>query len=172
MGGIMVPLTLFPLALVNFKSSTFVHKVLQTSCDIVITFSIVCCCLFFVEFLDHPAQNMYQNSTPWKALWNYLLNEWSLIPNGLRMKKLWSFYSGTTLCPETFQNSRFLMRWKVDLMDLQNNLLFSHGTSLILDKKTHYNSNTLEMMMIRSHDFLRGHASYLLLEQTIFFQNH
>ena len=56
------------------------------------------------------------------------------------------------------QNSRFLMRWKVDLMELQNNLGW----------KTHYNSNTLEMMMIRSHDFLRGHASYLLLEQTIF----
>jgi len=68
MGGIMVPLILLPLALVNFKLSTFVHKVLQTSCDIVITFSIVCCCLFFIEFLDHPAQNMYQNSTPWKAL--------------------------------------------------------------------------------------------------------
>ena len=66
MGGIMVPLILLPLVLVNFKSSTFVHKVLQTSCDIVITFSIVCCCLFFVEFLDHPAQNMYQNSTPRK----------------------------------------------------------------------------------------------------------
>ena len=67
------------------------------------------------------------------------------------------------------QNSRFLMPWKVDLMELKNNLLFAHGTSLILDEKPHYNSNTLEMMMIRSHDFLRGHASYLLLEQTIFF---
>ena len=33
------------------------------------------------------------------------------------------------------QNSRFLMRWKVDLMELQNNLLFAHGTSLILDEK-------------------------------------
>ena len=33
------------------------------------------------------------------------------------------------------QNSRFLMRWKIDLMELQNNLLFSHGTSLILDEK-------------------------------------
>ena len=33
------------------------------------------------------------------------------------------------------QNSRFLMRWKVDLMELQNNLLFAHGTSLILDKQ-------------------------------------
>ena len=44
MGGIMVPLILLPPVLVDFKSSTFVHKVLQTSCDIVITFSIVCCC--------------------------------------------------------------------------------------------------------------------------------
>ena len=33
------------------------------------------------------------------------------------------------------QNSRFLMRWKVDLMELQNNLLFAHSTSLILDEK-------------------------------------
>jgi len=136
-GGIMVPLILLPLALADFKSSTFVHKVLQTSCDIVITFSIVCCCLFFVEFLDYPAQNMFQNSTPWKDLWNYLFNEWSLIPNGLRMKNLWSFYSGTMLCPETFQNAQgwkiftitlhtdlqnswFLMRWKEDLMELYN----------------------------------------------------
>ena len=29
----------------------------------------------------------------------------------------------------------FAMRWKVDLMELQNNLLFAHGTSLILDEK-------------------------------------
>ena len=33
------------------------------------------------------------------------------------------------------QSSRFLIRWKEDLMELQNNLLFSHGTSLILDEK-------------------------------------
>ena len=33
------------------------------------------------------------------------------------------------------QNSRLLMHWKVDLMELQNNLLFAHGTSLILDEK-------------------------------------
>ena len=33
------------------------------------------------------------------------------------------------------QNSRFLMRSKVELMDLQNNLLFALGTSLILDEK-------------------------------------
>ena len=33
------------------------------------------------------------------------------------------------------QNSQFLMRWKVDLMVLQNNLLFAHGTSLFLDEK-------------------------------------
>ena len=38
MGGIVVPLILLPPTLVNFKSLTFVHKVLQTSCDIVITF--------------------------------------------------------------------------------------------------------------------------------------
>ena len=44
MGGIMLPLILLPPVLVK------------------VTFSIVCCCLFFIEFLDHPAQNMYQNS--------------------------------------------------------------------------------------------------------------
>ena len=29
----------------------------------------------------------------------------------------------------------FLIRWKEDLMELQNNLLFAHDTSLILDEK-------------------------------------
>ena len=147
MGGIMVPLILLPLVLVNFKSSTFVHMVLQTSCDIVITFSIVCCCLFFNEFLDHPAQNMYQNSTPWKALWNYLFNECSLIPNGLQVVLLRhcalsrdiseraALKDFTITLHTDLQNSWFLMRWKVDLMDIQNNLLFSHGTSVILDEK-------------------------------------
>ena len=148
MGGIMVPLILLPPALVDFKSSTFVHKVLQTSCDIVITFSIVCCCLFFVEFLDHPAQNMYHNSTPWKALWNYLFNECSLIPNGLRMKKLCLFYYGATICRRDFR-TRSVERFyhnsshrspKFTILDaLERRLdgalqytIFSHGTSMIM----------------------------------------
>ena len=63
------------------------------------------------------------------------------------------------------QNSRFLMRWKEDLMELYNikfSLMYfsDHG------RKSHHNSITLEMMMIRSHDFLFGHTSHLLLEQT------
>ena len=33
------------------------------------------------------------------------------------------------------QSWRFLIRWKEDLMDLQNNLLFAHDTFLILDEK-------------------------------------
>ena len=33
------------------------------------------------------------------------------------------------------QSLWFLIRWKEDLMELQNNLLFAHGTSLILDEK-------------------------------------
>src|SRR6185312_16801865 len=41
-----------------------------------------------------------------------------------------------------------------------------------LGRKTHYNNNTMEKMMIRSHNFLRGHASYLLLEQTNFFSKN
>src|SRR6185312_14902286 len=106
MGGIMVPLILLPLVLVNFKSSTFVHKVLQSSCDIVITFSIICCCLFFIEFLDHPAQNMYQNSTPLQGASNYLSNKWSFALNGLRIKKLCLFYYGAAICPEGFQNAQ------------------------------------------------------------------
>ena len=139
MGGIMVPLILLPLALVNFKSSTFVHKVLQTSCDIVITFSIVCCCLFFIEFLDHPAQNMYQNSTPWKALWNYLFNEWSLIPNGLRMKKLWSFYSGTTLCPEKHTKilaEHTLRQTTEGILDRVVRELICHADRIVFEKES------------------------------------
>ena len=41
-----------------------------------------------------------------------------------------------TILHTDFQNSRFLMRWKVDLMELKNNLLFAHGTSLILDENS------------------------------------
>ena len=32
------------------------------------------------------------------------------------------------------QSCLFLIRWKEDLMELQNNLLIAHGTSLILDE--------------------------------------
>ena len=63
------------------------------------------------------------------------------------------------------QSWRFLICWKEDLMELQNNLLFAHGTSLILDEKL-ITIVTLHRWWW-SHDFLRGHASYLLLKQTI-----
>ena len=106
MDGIMVPLILLPPALVNFKSSTFVHKVLQTSCDIVITFSIVCCCLFFVEFLDHPAQNMV-----------VLLRHYALSRDISERAALKDF---TITIHTDLQNSRFLMRLEEGLMEFYN----------------------------------------------------
>src|SRR6185436_1763565 len=121
MGGIMLPLILLPPELVDFKSSTFVHKVLQTSCDIIITFSIVCCCLFFVEFLDYPAQNIYPKRTLDEELMIVLLRHYALSRDISERAALKDF---TITLHTDLQNSRFLMRWKVDLTELQNNLLF------------------------------------------------
>ena len=52
----------------------------------------------------HPVQNMYQTSIPLQCVSNSLFNECSFTPDGLRMKELCSYYSGTTICPEEFQN--------------------------------------------------------------------
>ena len=150
MGGIMVPLILLPPALVDFKSSTFVRKVLQTSCDIVITFSIVCCFLFFVEFLDHPAQNMYQillHGKPYEISFS-TSGHWSQTDSG------WRSYGRFTpaLCsiPRHFRTrsvERFYHNYshrspKFTILDaLERRLdgalqykIFSHGTSLIMDE--------------------------------------
>ena len=129
----MVPLILFPPALVNFKSSTFVHKVLQTSCDIVITFSIVCCCLFFVEFLDHPAQNMYSMKSLMKLPFQQVVIDPKRTPDEEVMVVLLRHYALSrdisertalkdfTITVHTdLQNSRFLMRLEGGLMKLYN----------------------------------------------------
>ena len=149
-GGIMVPLILLPLALVNFKSSTFVHKVLQTSCDIVITFSIVCCCLFFVKFLDHPSQNMYQNSTPWKPYeiifstschWSQMDTGWRSygrftpalrsVPRYFRTRSVERFYHNSSHRSPKFMILDALER---RLDGALQYTIFSHDTSLIEDK--------------------------------------
>jgi hypothetical protein len=69
--------------------------------------------------------------------WNYLANEWSFIPIGLRTRELHSFYFVGASCPRLISecvtpkdlvvtsctgllNFWFLMRWKVDLMEHLN----------------------------------------------------
>ena len=146
----MVLLILLPPTLVNFKSSSFMHKASRSSFDIVITFSVACCCLFLVKLLLHPVQNMYQNSSSSKSASNCLSNKCSFAPFGFWMKKLRLFYSLAAICPENRTRSSverfchnsshrspklsFLICWKEDLIELQNNPLFAHGTSLILDE--------------------------------------
>ena len=101
--GFMVLLILLPPTLVIFKSSSFMHKTSRSSFDIFITFSVACCCLFLVELLLHPVQNMYQNSTPLQGASNYLSIEWLFASFGFRMKKLRLFYSLAVICPEKFR---------------------------------------------------------------------
>ena len=69
--------------------------------------------------------------------WNYLCNEWSFIPIGLRTKELRPFYFVSASCPELISERVtprdlvvtpctgllkcwILMRWKEDLMELLN----------------------------------------------------
>ena len=147
----MVLLILLPPALVNFKSSSFAFTAFQSSFDIIITFFVGCYCLCPHWIPLHPMQSMHQTSAPLKDASNYLSNKWLFAPIGLRIKKLCLFLlrrcnlsrdiseraalkDFTITLHTDLQNSWFLMRWKVDLMELQNNLLFAHGTSLILDE--------------------------------------
>ena len=136
MGGIMIPLILLHPALANFKSSTFVHKVLQTSCDIVITFSIVCCCLFYsmesLMKLTFQRVVIDPKRTPDEEVMVVLLWHYALSRDISERAALKDF---TITLHTDLQNSWFLMHWKIDLMEIQNNLLFAHGTSLILDEK-------------------------------------
>ena len=145
MDDIMVPLILLPLVLVDFKSSTFVHKVLQTSCDIVITFSIrwipwSSCTEHVLKFYSKeslmklPFQRVVIDTkrTPDEEVMIVLLRHYTLSWDISERAALKDF---TITLHTDLQNSQFLMRWKVDLMELQNNLLYAHSTSLILDEK-------------------------------------
>ena len=148
----MILLILLPPALVNFKSSSFVHSAFQSSFDIVITFSVVCCCTFLrwiapLSSAEHVPNSklivrcikscfqqvvIYPNWTSDEKVMFVLLRRYASsreISERAALKDL-SITLHTDL-----QNSWFLMRWKVDMMELHNNLLFPHGTYLILDEK-------------------------------------
>ena len=60
----------------------------------------------------------------------------------------------------------FLICWKEDLMELQNNLLIAHGSSLILDEKL-ITTVTLHRWWW-SHDFLRGMLHTYCLNKQFF----
>ena len=70
------------------------------------------------------------------------------------------------------QNSWFLMRWKVDLMELQNNLLFAHGTSLILDKKLITTVTLWRWWWSDRTIFFAGMLHTYCLNKHFFFQKH
>src|SRR6185369_12308680 len=75
---------------------------------------------------------IYPKRTPDEEVMVVLLRHYALSRDISERTALKDF---TITLHTDLQNSRFLMRWKVDLMELQNNLLFAHGTSLILDEK-------------------------------------
>jgi hypothetical protein len=74
---------------------------------------------------------------PLQSAWNYLSNEWSFIPIGLRTRELRPFYFGVASCPRLISEyvtpkdlvvtscagllkCWFLMHWKLDLMEHLN----------------------------------------------------
>ena len=137
----MVPIILLPLALVNFKSSTFVHKVLQTSCDIVITFAIVCCCLFFVEFLDLLHGKPYEITFSTSGHWSQTDSGWRSyghftpalrsVPRHFRTRSVVRFYHNSSHRSPKFTILDALER---RLDGALQYTIFSHGTSLIMDE--------------------------------------
>ena len=94
-----------------------------------ILFSSRCSCLFFVESLLYTQQNIYQNITLLKILWNYLSNEWSFALNGVQTRELWPFCFSTacttfdvfaiTSCGKLRLTS-FLIRWNRNFVELLN----------------------------------------------------
>jgi hypothetical protein len=88
-------------------------------------------------FLIIPEISMYRTITPLQSAWNYVSNEWSFIPIGLRTRELRPFYFVGASCPRLISECVtpkdmvvtsctgllkcwFLMHWKVDLMEHLN----------------------------------------------------
>ena len=88
-------------------------------------------------FLIILEQNMYWTVASLQNAWNYLSNEWSFIPIGLRTKELCPFYSVSASWPGLISERVtpkdlvvtpctgllkcwILMRWKENLMELLN----------------------------------------------------
>jgi hypothetical protein len=82
-------------------------------------------------------QNIYWNIALLKSLWNYLLNVWSLIENGVQTRELCSFYFSVACCPKPISRhvalgdsgitacrnlrlSWFLICWSRNFMGLLN----------------------------------------------------
>jgi hypothetical protein len=62
------------------------------------------CCLLPLVHLPRallliPELSMYWTITPLQSAWNYLSNEWSFIPIGLRTRELHPFYFVGASCP-------------------------------------------------------------------------
>jgi hypothetical protein len=90
---------------------------------------------------------MYWIIAPLKSAWNYVSNDWSFIPIGLRTRELSPFYFVGASCPRLISECVtpkdlvvtscvgllkcwFLMHWKVDLMEHFNIQFLLFFTSL------------------------------------------
>jgi hypothetical protein len=84
-----------------------------------------------------PEQDIYQNISLFKILWNYLSNVWSFIENGVQTRELCPFYFSAVCCPKLISGrvalgdsgitacrnlwfSRFLICWNCNFMGLLN----------------------------------------------------
>jgi hypothetical protein len=130
---IIIPLLpLFILQCLPFSTS------LDPNCFASHLLLLPCCPLPLVHlprvFLLLPDLSMYWTISPLQSAWNYLSNECSFIPIGLRTRELHPFYFVDASCPWLISECVtpkhlvvtsctghlkcwFLMHWKVDLME-------------------------------------------------------
>jgi hypothetical protein len=115
---------------------------------------------------------MYWIIAPFQSAWNYLSNEWSFIPIGLRTRELRPFYFVGASCPRLISECMtpedlivtsctgllkcwFLMHCKVDLME-QSNFSFFYVSEhvLNLDENNSAPFGIFEVLMILISAFI------------------
>jgi hypothetical protein len=117
---------------------------------------------------------LYWIIAPLQSAWNYLSNEWSFIPIGLRTRELRPFYFVGASCPRLISECVtpedlvvtsctgllkfwFSMHWKVDLMEhlnIQFLLFYISEHVLNLDENSSAPFGILEVLMILISAFI------------------
>ena len=129
-----------------------------------ILFSSRCSCLFFVESLLYTQQNIYQNISLLKILWNYLSNEWSFALNGVQTRELCPFHFWCCVLSRNFQSAQPSMFWPyllVGISDWLGSWFVGTGTSwsFWISKKIYCNfllrSSRILMRTVSSCEFIR-----------------
>jgi hypothetical protein len=142
-----------------------------------------CCPLPLVHlprvFILLPELSMYWIIAPLQSAWNYLSNEWSFTPIGLRTRELRPLYFVGASCPRLISECVtlkdlvvtsctgllkcwFLMHWKVDLMEhlnIQFSLFYISEHVLNLDENSSAPFGILEVLLSWFQLLLRNHGS-------------